>query len=639
MSNGARTSFIAPYLSRLWRRKYIIGAGVVLVTALVWGAALLVPPVYTAQASLLIESGDVASERVVLRSRGLAQAVITDLRLMDDPHFNPALATAAPEKFKGPALHNAAQSDIPPGLMDRTQGAVIDVLLARVAVDADGQGAVLHLSYRDADPVRAALIANRFATLYAERRLSAQMEQQNSTTAWLAARLETLRAQMAEADNKLLHFRTTHDLPAAPPDDLPADDDRAVVLAEYRTHDAELRVKLASLAERYGDRHPKMMAVRAALAESEKRLRSITLRESPAAAAKPVPVPDDSVSAEQQKLAREAATARQMFDSFLRTWQDLQTPPLDLSSGARLISPAIIPSSPDYPPTRDWLMAAAGGSLALFSLMALCTGITQRTFRTGQDIEDHTGLSCYALLPALTSDPASVAPADLILSPTASQAAESVRSLRAMITLRTPAGGERPRVITLTSSYQGEGKSTLAAWLARSATQSKEKVIIIDCDLRRPALHKSFGIVRDKTLVDYLDGKATLEQVVNTSDPGGVHIICARSVPPRALDLLGSDKLHRLITALRKTYDLVILDAPACMAVTDPLLLARQSDLTLYNVIWNETPRAVLDTALRLFNPADRTRMALVLNKVDLSAYAAYGYGDVRYEYVAAATT
>ncbi|MBU0800622.1 MAG: hypothetical protein KKA05_06415, partial [Alphaproteobacteria bacterium] len=215
MNSAPRTSSVAPYLSRLWRRKYIIGAGVALVTALVWGAALLVPPVYTAQAALLIESGDVASERVVLRSRGVAQAVVADLNLMDDPHFNPTLGAAAPEKFKGPAVHDAAQSDMPPGLMDRTQGAVIDGLLARISVDTDGQGAVLHLSYRDSDPVRAALIANRFATLYAERRLSAQMEQQDSTTQWLAARLETLRANMAEADNKLLHFRTTHDLPAA----------------------------------------------------------------------------------------------------------------------------------------------------------------------------------------------------------------------------------------------------------------------------------------------------------------------------------------------------------------------------------------------------------------------------------------
>ena len=134
--------------------------------------------------------------------------------------------------------------------------------------------------------------------------------------------------------------------------------------------------------------------------------------------------------------------------------------------------------------------------------------------------------------------------------------------------------------------------------------------------------------------MDYLSGDARLEDIVQTDDAGGVHMIFANAVPGRALDLLSGDKLHRLIASLRKTYDLVILDAPACMAVTDPLLLARQSDMTFYNITWNDSPAMVIDMALRQFGPADRTRLGLVMNRVDLAAHAAYGYGDVRYDYV-----
>jgi capsular exopolysaccharide synthesis family protein len=335
-------------------------------------------------------------------------------------------------------------------------------------------------------------------------------------------------------------------------------------------------------------------------------------------------------------LTRDVHAARQMFDIFLASHNAVDAPPATaLALGARLISPAIIPVHASWPPLRLWLYTAAGGSLLVLCALALMLGNATRTFRSAREAEEHTGLPCHALIPTVPMDDATGAPvADAILSPAARHAAESLRALRAMTGLRAPDGTERPRVLALTSSYPGEGKSTLAAWLARTAAQSGERVIIVDCDMRRPALHRAFACVRDKTLPDYLDGNARLEDIVNTSDAGGVHMIFAGAVPARALELLSGERLHRLIAALRKTYDLVILDCPACMAVTDPLILARQADLTLYNVIWNETPRTVLDTALRLFDTRDRARMALVLNKVDMHGFAAYGYGDAPADYI-----
>ena len=655
MNDAPAKTTLSALLARLWRRRAWIAAGVVAATVITGAAAMIVPPVYTAHAEILIENAGastVATEREVLRSRGIALAAVADLKLMDDPAFNPAVQDGSLERekgYKGVSVHRPAQPDAPAGVMDRALGDITEKFRARLAVAATPGTGVLRVSYSDPDAARAALGANRVAALYLERRLAAQMDSQAQVSQWSADRLEKLRAAMAAADEKLIAFRRAHKLPddsaPAPPAIIAealAAAPQAPMLAEYRAHDAALRVKIADLSKRYGEKHPKMIAARAALAESQKRLRAagVPAKDLPPAESQKTERLDAAAQAQLAALTRDARAARQMFDSFLATHTALQTPPATaLAIGARLISPAVIPAHPAWPPLRRWLMLSAAGSFVLLCLLALIAGQGRRAFRTAQEIEDHTGLPCYALVPSVADDGAGTPAADLILSPGAHHAAESLRSLRAMTMLRAAEGAERPRVIAITSSYPGEGKSTLAAWLARTAAKSGERVIVVDCDMRRPALHKAFGAVRGKTLCDYLDNDAKLEDVVHTGDPGGVHMIFAASVPARALELLAGERLHRLIAALRKTYDLVILDAPACMAVTDPLLLARQADLTLYNVVWNDTPRHILDTALRLFAPRDRERLALVVNKVDVHNYAAYGYGDVRYDYTPASAS
>lgn len=650
--NAASSSVLSVALARLWRRRAWILAGVVAAVAITGAATLLVPPVYTAHADILIENTGrttVATEREVLRSRGLALAVVADMKLMDDPSFNSAVQSGGIEHdkgYKGVAVHAAAQADGPAGVMDRALGTVTERFLARLRVTSAPGAGVLRISYDDRDPARAALIANRIAALYLDRRLAAQMDAQAQVTQWSAARIETLRATLATAEEKLLSFRREHKLPddvvpATPApmiETLRTAPNHAALLAEYRAHDAALRTKVANLSRRYGEKHPKMVAARAALAESQKRLRAAGEPVAPLPPAKektPAPALDPAARERLAVLMRDAHAARQMFDGFLAAQNTAVQPPLP-SAGARLISPAVIPDVPSWPPLRLWLMMAAAGSFGVLCLLALLLGQGRRTFRTAQDIESHTGLPCYALVPMVAGAGATDGTplADAVLSPAARHAAESLRSLRAMTSLRAPDGAERPRVITITSSYPGEGKSTLAAWLARTAAQSGERVIIVDCDMRRPALHRTFGVVRGKSLPDYLQGDARLEDIVHTGDAGGVHMIFAAAVPDRALELLSGERLHRLVAALRKTYDLVILDAPACMAVTDPLLLARQADLTLYNVIWNETPRTVLDTALRLFAARDRDRLALVINKVDMHGYVAYGYGEAPLDYI-----
>jgi uncharacterized protein involved in exopolysaccharide biosynthesis len=286
----------ARHFSALWRRKLAVAAGVVLTTALVWAGAALVPPLYTARASILVEPRGpaplmLAAEREVLLSRGLALAVVDDLRLMDDPAFNARLsAPAGAGAYKGIAVHEPAQDDVPAGVMDRARGDVLERFRAGLVVTGTPESNVLHIAYSDRDPVRAALAANRLAGLYADRRLAAQREEEEQTLQWLAERLETLRATMLAAEEKLIAFTATGD-DIEPPPAAPAPLDRAAILDEYKAHDDALRRQLTELSQRYGEKHPEIRNLRAAIAESGKRLRSQAVAITPPALPPPVTAP------------------------------------------------------------------------------------------------------------------------------------------------------------------------------------------------------------------------------------------------------------------------------------------------------------------------------------------------------------
>ena len=121
--------------------------------------------------------------------------------------------------------------------------------------------------------------------------------------------------------------------------------------------------------------------------------------------------------------------------------------------------------------------------------------------------------------------------ADHILNKPSSAVAESIRTLRMVLNLRAGSNiEERPKVVTITSSLPAEGKTTLSSWLGRAAAKSGEKVIIIECDLRRPNLHRIMRKSNDKALVDYLTGDVALDKVINKDDPSGAHVIYARNV-------------------------------------------------------------------------------------------------------------
>lgn len=465
----------------------------------------------------------------------------------------------------------------------------------------------------------------------------------------LNAQLINAKASLAEAQARLSQIRTL----AQGNGDIETSGDvlKSGFIQDLRSDEARLMQQYSDLSNRYGERHPaivklkdEMAGVRAQINQEMKKVASSIANEVEVAQARVQALQDglddlkDVRDVENEKLVRlneltrEADSNRMIFDNFLQTYKRSDEQDQLQEAQARVISYAAVPGKPSYPDRLLFLSLGLALSLFLGMFISFLLEKMDNKFRSARQLEKFCGFPCFALIPAVKSKTQQEL-ASFILDKPSSTVAEAVRTLRTVLNLRARRNGTKPKVITITSSFPGEGKTTLSGWLARLAAKSGEKVILIDGDLRRPNIHRSFGRTNDTTLVEYLTGKNKLEEVIMKDDPSGLHIICAKSVPNSALDLVSSTKMETLIEALREEYDLVIIDSPACMAVSDARILATYSDEIIYTVGWDKTPREVVISGVKQFTDMGYNNLAFTLTNVDVKRHVRYGYGDTVYYY------
>ncbi len=399
--------------------------------------------------------------------------------------------------------------------------------------------------------------------------------------------------------------------------------------AEERLHTAHGRVKALEniLAQKTGQ-HLKIAEASEASEASEDEARSEVGSSSSDI--------DSGLMIGLRALERDAQSAQMAFDRFLRTYRSLDERD-DLAgqlqeAGARVISYASVPQSQSYPDKEFLLGLSIIASLLLGVMIAVFLEKMDNSFRSANQLEGELGFPCYALIPELLNMKQTEM-SDYIVENPSSVVAEAIRTLRIVLTLRQTEGLNAPKVIAVTSSFPGEGKTTLCVWLGRLAAKSGERVIVIDADLRRPNLHRALACENHMSLVEYLTSQNELRDVIEKDEATGMDMIYGRSVPNSALDLVSSRKMADLIEELKGRYDLIIIDTPSCMAASDARVLARYADQALYSVAWNRTPREVVASGVKQFADMGYKSLATVLTAVDVARHAKYGYGDTAYYY------
>lgn len=207
-----------------------------------------------------------------------------------------------------------------------------------------------------------------------------------------------------------------------------------------------------------------------------------------------------------------------------------------------------------------------------------------------------------------------------------SLSAEAYRSLRTSIKYSTV---DKPiKTIVVTSSIPGEGKSTIAGNLAFTLSQNGERVLLIDCDLRKPSIHKKFGVINDLGLTDILVNECSLKDAIKKAD-SSLFMITAGTIPPNPSEILGSNSMEELLKELTMNFDYIVMDTPPVIPVTDPLLLAAKADATILVVRARKAREKIIKQTYEELTKVKANVIGSVLNDSETKTNNSY------YEYYA----
>lgn len=351
-------------------------------------------------------------------------------------------------------------------------------------------------------------------------------------------------------------------------------------------------------------------------------------------------VPPDTSIVEIEAVAGNAADAQRLArawtDGLAKNVDQMNTDAGQDAEGAgtvRLVPLAVatLPTTPTEPRVATVIAVAALVGSAGAVLYTLIRNQLDRRIRSADILEAELDLPVVGRLPlvqhlenrrALATD---AVPADRNDARTVAALTEALREIRTNLSFLNV--DDPPRSLVISSSTAGEGKTTVAANLAATIAQSGQQVVLVDCDLRRPAQADLLGLTNGTGLSDLLSGRAQLHEVVqHRSDVENLHIITSGRTPPNPSELLASRAMRDLVAALEQDAFL-ILDAPPLLAVTDAAILSREADGMLLVV---SARRTTLDQVRRAVDAVQRVSgriFGAVLNRVPARGVDAHYFG------------
>lgn len=205
-----------------------------------------------------------------------------------------------------------------------------------------------------------------------------------------------------------------------------------------------------------------------------------------------------------------------------------------------------------------------------------------------------------------------------------SPVAEAYRTLRTNIQFSSL--DRQVKKIVVTSSGPSEGKSTTSSNLAITLAQNGHKTIIIDCDMRKPSVHKKFKISNQKGLSNVLVGECSLNEALIKGPVENLDIITSGTRPPNPAELVASQKMQNFLDSLAEIYEYIIIDTPPVLMVTDAQILSKYADGTLLVVASGEADKDAVKKAKELLEKVGAHILGAVLNKLDTSRKGYYGY-------------
>ena len=294
--------------------------------------------------------------------------------------------------------------------------------------------------------------------------------------------------------------------------------------------------------------------------------------------------------------------------------------------GVEVVTPAKAPTSPSSPkPVQDALIAAIVGLLLGIGIAFLVEHLDDAVYSKEEAGRLAGDAPVLGMIPRIGSWKRR---SDVVLASTASHnssVAEAYRSLRTSLQFAGHDGNMK--TILVTSPSPGEGKTSTIANLGVVLAQADQRVVIVSCDLRRPRLGQFFERSESPGFTSVILGQTSLGDALQTVEGlGNLSFLGSGDVPPNPTELLASGAAHEIFSELRQYFDIVLLDSPPLLPVTDAVILARAADATLLVIAAGETKRSQVEQAAEMLAQVDATRVGVILNEVEVGGR--YGYRD-----------
>jgi len=322
-----------------------------------------------------------------------------------------------------------------------------------------------------------------------------------------------------------------------------------------------------------------------------------------------------------REAERVAETNRTVFEASLVRLKELEAQASHIDVEARIISPATEPPASSFPKRITFFGGGAvAGMLVGVGLLVLLALLDKRvTSRSA--IESSFGLPVLATIPRLRRRDVGgrvklVSIAGSLVRNPLSPFAESLRSLRSRLFLGRIGS---PVVIQVTSALPGEGKSTLASGFAISLASTGLRTALVDLDLYNPSITRAFGLSQDRGVTNLLAGAAIDGNALVGHQTLPLKIISAGSSDHRGLDLIGSRRFTALVSELRQYFDVIILDTPPILAVSNPIMTSVVADATILTVAWRQSCSRDVGQAVRALRQVGAPIAGIALNKADLA--------------------
>jgi tyrosine-protein kinase Etk/Wzc len=497
--------------------------------------------------------------------------------------------------------------------------AVTENLQKQLKIAEQGkQSGVLQTSLQGPDPQRIGRILNEIGTLYVRQNTERKAAEAEKSIAFLNTQLPDLKKQLEASESQFNQFRAqkgTFDL----------DEEAKAMLAagvNLKVKLLEAQQKRRELEARFTAQHPAVQALDAQIKDLNAQIGGLESK------SKTYP----TVQQDLLRLTRDVKVNNELYTNLLNSFQQLRLVKEGKVGNVRIVDTAMTPEKPVKP--QRALVLALSGVLGL--LAGLGAAFVRNSLRAGirsaDEIEQHLGLHVFATVPkspaqaGLSEDIKAKKPGTHLLATVRPEdpAVESLRSLRTALQF---AMLDAPNnVVLITGPTPGIGKSFTSANFAAVLAAANKRVLLVDADMRKGHVNQFFGLERGLGLSELIAGSQNLEQVLHKNVAPQLDFISTGTLPPNPAELLMSPRAVELLQSLSQQYDIVLIDTPPVLAVSDTAILAPQAGTTFLVARADSSNLGEVQESAKRLAQAGVTVKGVIFNGLDISKRR-YGYG------------